>query len=541
MTIDTGKKPEQQSDRPGTPEKLDHVRSSTPVPVWATAVKWASLALSIALSAYLVQRTISAGYGVGVVVVAVVLMSVLAVYSTRRAVAMKYLLPGLILLVALQIWPIVYTVATAFTNYGDGHAISKQEATDSIIANSVHEIPNTPRYRMSVAVTSGGNVATSDLVLLLTDPDGTTFIGDPKGLQALPAGGVQKSATGKITAARGYTILNARQINARSKDLAALAIPTANGAGIKPVGLSEAFQGKTSIVYDASADTLTDTTTNKVYVPKNAFWTPQDGQGDAFSTGWKENVGFTNFSTLLTNDTIRAGFLKIFVWNVAFALISVGSTFVLGMLLALMFDDERLKGRKIYRSILILPYAIPGFVTALLWRSMFNQDFGLINNLTHLDVDWLGNPWAAKAAILITNLWLGFPYMFLVCTGALQSIPGDVREAAKIDGASPARTLRSIIMPLLLVAVGPLLIASFAFNFNNFGLIYLLTKGGPFEATDTSIGSSDLLITYAFRLAFAGVTPNYGLASTVSIFIFVIVALMSYAGFRRTKSLEEVN
>ena len=180
-------------------------------------------------------------------------------------------------------------------------------------------------------------------------------------------------------------------------------------------------------------------------------------------------------------------------------------------------------------------------MTALLWMSMFNQEFGLINEITGLNIDWLGNPWAAKAAILIANLWLGFPYMFLVCTGALQSIPGDVREAAKIDGAGPVRTVTSIIMPLLLVAVGPLLIASFAFNFNNFTLIFLMTEGGPFTSGDTSIGSTDLLITYAFRIAFSGVNPNYGLASAVSIFIFFIVGVMSYSGFRRTKSLEEVN
>ncbi|GAA1884821.1 ABC transporter permease subunit [Lapillicoccus jejuensis] len=515
-------------------------RGTVRAPLWATVTKWVLIALAVLLGAYLVQRVISAGYGIGVVVVAVVVMAVVAVYSTRRAVPMKYLLPGLVLLLALQVWPIVYTVATAFTNYGDGHAVSKEEATRSIIANSVQEVPGTPRYRMSVAVPAGSSPDTGDLALLLTDPQGKSYVGTSKGLKDLPSDGVSKTVTGKITAAKGWTILTARQVNAR-KDLANLAVPTSDGGGIKPVGLSEAFVGKTTIVYDAAKDTLTNTTTGKVYVPRNAFWVPQDGQGDAFPTGWKENVGLKNFSTLLTNETIRAGFLSIFVWNVVFAVVSVGSTFLLGMLLALLFDDNRIKGRKVYRSILILPYAIPGFVTALLWRSMFNQDFGLINNLTGLDVDWLGNPWAAKAAILLTNLWLGFPYMFLVCTGALQSIPGDVREAAKIDGASPFRTLRSIIMPLLLVAVGPLLIASFAFNFNNFGLIYLLTKGGPYESADTSIGSSDLLITYAFRLAFSGVTPNYGLASTVSIFIFVIVALMSYAGFRRTKNLEEVN
>jgi arabinogalactan oligomer/maltooligosaccharide transport system permease protein len=243
---------------------------------------------------------------------------------------------------------------------------------------------------------------------------------------------------------------------------------------------------------------------------------------------------------VLTNATLRAGFLTIFAWNVVFALVSVVSTFVLGMLLALLLNDARLRGRALYRSILILPYALPMFVTALVWSSMFNQDYGLINKILHLNIDWLGDPWAAKAAILITNLWLGFPYMFIVCTGALQSIPGDVLEAAKIDGASAMRTMRSVIMPLLLVAVGPLLIASFAFNFNNFGLIFLLTGGGPFEAANTNIGSSDLLITYAYRLAFSGVSPNYGLAATVSIFIFFVVGLMSYQGFRRTKALEEV-
>jgi arabinogalactan oligomer/maltooligosaccharide transport system permease protein len=211
------------------------------------------------------------------------------------------------------------------------------------------------------------------------------------------------------------------------------------------------------------------------------------------------------------------------------------------MLIALLFNDPRLKGKAIYRSLLILPYALPGFITALVWKGMFNQDYGLINGLTGLNIDWLGTPWGAKAAILITNLWLGFPYMFIVCTGALQSIPQDVREAATIDGANALRTLRSIIMPLLLVAVGPLLIASFAFNFNNFGLIYLLTKGGPFDGQDTSIGSSDLLITYAYRLAFSGTAPNYGFAAAVSVVIFVIVAIMTIPAFRRTKALEEVN
>ena len=511
-----------------------------PAPAWVLVVKCGLLALVVAFGAFVSWRLVEQGKSIYVVLVAFVVMAALAVYSTRRAVALKYLLPGMLLLVGFQVWPIVYTAATAFTNYGDGHLLTKQEATANIIANSVQEVEGAPRYRLSIAVPQGQDAATGDLTFLLTDPEGKYFEGTLEGLQDLPADGVEATTTGKITAAPGFTILGAKQVNQRGKDLGEFAVPVGEG-GIKAIGLSEAFQGRASVSYDQSADKLTDQATGKTYVPRDASWVPEDGDGEAFPQGWKENVGWENFSTLVTNDTIRAGFLKIFTWNVAFAVISVGSTFILGMLLALLFNDDRLKGKGLFRSILILPYAIPGFVTALLWASMFNQDFGLINDITGLNVDWLGNPWAAKAAILITNLWLGFPYMFLVCTGALQSIPGDVREAAKIDGAGPVRTVTSIIMPLLLVAVGPLLIASFAYNFNNFTLIFLMTEGGPFTEGDTSIGSTDLLITYAFRIAFSGVNPNYGLASAISIFIFFIVALMSYAGFRRTKSLEEVN
>lgn len=512
-------------------------RLTTRTPLWAIIVKWAALALVVVAAFYLATRMADQGYGLYIVLLALVVMAVLVIYSTRRNIPAKYLLPGLVLLVGLQVWPIVMTVSTAFTN---GQTVSKQETIDYIVTNSVQEVAGSPRYKLSIAVPEGGDPATAPTVFLLTAPDDTVKVGDKDGLKDLAADGVTKSDSGKITAAPGYTVLNARQVNAR-KDLATFAVPTADGGGIKASGLSEAFEGKPTITYDEASDTLTNSATGVVYVAKDARFVPQDGQGDGFPQKWSENVGFKNFQTIITDPTIRAGFIKIFAWNIAFAALSVGSTFILGMLLALLFNDDRLKGKSYYRALLVLPYAIPGFVTALLWRSMFNQDFGLVNSLTGLTVDWLGDPLAAKGAILLANLWLGFPYMFLICTGALQSIPSDVREAAKIDGAGPARTLRSIIMPLLLVAVGPLLIASFAFNFNNFGLVYLLTGGGPFDSDNTSIGSTDLLITYAFRLAFSGVTPDYGLAAAVSIFIFIIVAAMSYAGFRRTSALEEVN
>ncbi|WP_411283182.1 ABC transporter permease subunit [Lapillicoccus sp.] len=504
--------------------------------------KWVAIGAALAVLLWIAGIVASKGLVIPVVGIGLLGAAILVVYGTRRNIPAKYLFPGLVFMVALQIWPIVYTVATSLTNYGPSHQLSKEESVKYLVAQSVTEVAGAPRYALTVAVKDGQPVATADPFYLLTDPTTKkSQVGDAVGLTDLPDGDVEKSTTGRITKAKGYTILNAREVNARA-DLKDFAVPTPDGGGIKRVGLSEAFVGKPSLTYDTGSDSLKNATTGKTYVAsQDANWVPSDGKGGTLAVGWKENVGLRNFTDALTNPTLRGGFFAIFIWNMVFAVISVLSTFVLGFLLALLFNDDRLRLKGLWRSILILPYALPGFVTALVWRSMFNQDYGLINSFLPGKIDWLGDPTAAKFAILLTNLWLGFPYMFLVCTGALQSIPGDVREAAKIDGATGWRTVRSIIMPLMLVAVGPLLLASFAFNFNNFALIFLLTDGGPFENNQTSVGSTDLLITYAYRLAIGGTTPNFGYASAISIFIFIIVALISLQGFRKAAALEEVN
>ncbi len=503
-------------------------------------VRWVLLAAVMAGLLWLATVLASQGLMLAVIIAGLVGLAILAVYGTRRAIPMKYLLPGILFMVALQIWPIVFTVATSFTNYGPGHQKTKQESVTYLIAQSVQEVPGSPRYALSVGVKQGAPVATAEAFYLLTDPQtGKSFVGGAKGLSDLPTQDVEKTETGKITKAKGYTILNAREVNDR-KDLIDFAVPTPAG-GIKKVGLSEAFVGKPTLTYDAASDTVTDTATGKRYVAQNASWVPQDGKGQVLTVGWKENIGFKNFTDALTDPTLRAGFLKIFSWNIVFAVVSVLTTFILGFMLALLFNDDRIKLKGLWRSILILPYALPSFVTALVWKSMFNQEYGLINSFLPGNLDWLGDPTAAKAAILMTNLWLGFPYMFLICTGALQAVPADVKEAAQIDGATGWRTIRSITMPLILVAVGPLLLASFAFNFNNFTVIFLMTEGGPFENSQTQVGSTDLLITYAYRLAIGGTTPNFGYASAISIFIFIIVGLLSFQGFRKSAKLEEVN
>ncbi len=224
----------------------------------------------------------------------------------------------------------------------------------------------------------------------------------------------------------------------------------------------------------------------------------------------------------------------------------MASTFALGLGLAVTMQSDRLRGRTLYRSIFILPYAVPAVLSILIWQGLFNAEFGQINNMLESiglnAVPWFSDPFWARTMVLLVNLWLGFPYMYLICTGALQAIPTDLLEAARVDGAGPVRVFRRITFPLLMVSLAPLLIGSFAFAFNNFVLIYLLTSGGP-PILDAAVpvGSTDILITFTFDLAAASGSGNrFGLAAAIAVFIFLLLMVISSLGFRYTKRLENI-
>jgi len=203
-------------------------------------------------------------------------------------------------------------------------------------------------------------------------------------------------------------------------------------------------------------------------------------------------------------------------------------------------SHPKMRGQKIYRVVLVLPYVLPIFMSALVWKGMLNTDFGIVNQILGSPVDWLGDGTLAKLSVLFVNTWIGYAYMFIVVTGALTSIPSDLKEAAFVDGASGFRAFRSVVLPLLMVSVSPLLIASFSFNFNNFTLIELLTGGGPFPGSPIDGGQTDLLITYTYRLAFGTSEQLLGFASAISMIIFIIVAAVAAYSFRLTKRLEEI-
>ncbi|MET7371040.1 ABC transporter permease subunit [Micromonospora arida] len=524
--------------RTGSPRTTRTARNHAPITATGLAAKVILLGLVAGIAIWAAFPLVAAEKWVGLAVLVLTTAALFYLYLGRRHVPAKYLIPGTLFLIAFQVVPVLYTASTAFTNFGDGHRGSKDDAIVAIQSSSVKQVPGSTQYPLSVA--TKGDPATGALVFLITKPGtDTVSVGDAGGLRPLDPGAATVGPGGKVTAADGYTVLNFGQASARSKDITDLVVPTAGGA-LRSSGLSRAYEGKAVRAYDAGCDCVKDSDSGKTWTADGEVGAFVAADGERLAQGWKVNVGLSNFTRVLTDERISGPFLGTLIWNFAFAIGSTGGTFILGMLIALALHSPRMRGTNLYRMLLILPYAMPSFAMLLVWRDMFNTDFGLINNLFGLSVDWFGQDWSARAAVILVQLWLGYPYMFLVATGALQAIPRELTEATSVDGASRWQSFRAVTLPLLLVALSPLLISSFAFNFNNFNAIYLTTEGAPFPADNPSNGATDLLITYTYRLAFGGQAAQFGFAAAISLFIFAIVAVVSAVSFRRTRQQEEV-
>jgi arabinogalactan oligomer/maltooligosaccharide transport system permease protein len=449
----------------------------------------------------------------------------------------KYLAPGVAFLLVFQIFVVGYSGYIAFTNYGDGHNGSKADAIAAIQANNQTRVDDSPEYPAAIAERGGA------LWLVVVDQD-KVLAGSAKQPLAEVAG-AELNSLGSVKTLPGFRVLTLAEMLPRSNEVTTLKVPRssdpADGYLMTPEG-TKAYVYKPAMTYDKGADTFTDKA-GKVYRDTGTGAYIAD-DGTRIEPGWMIGVGLRNFERAFGEESIRGPLLKVMAWTFAFAFLSVLTTFALGLFLALVFNEPAMGGRRIYRTLMILPYAFPAFLSGLVWAGMFNPEFGYINQvlLGGAGVDWVHNQWWARLSVLIVNLWLGFPYMFLVSTGALQSIPDELMEAAKVDGASPWRTFLNIKLPLLMVPLAPLLISSFAFNFNNFTLVYLLTNGGPrFPEASIDAGATDLLISLVYKVAFgAAQGRDFGLASAFAILIFIVIGGISYLGFRQTKTLEDL-
>lgn len=253
-------------------------------------------------------------------------------------------------------------------------------------------------------------------------------------------------------------------------------------------------------------------------------------------------VGLDNFKSLFTVPIWQETFLSVFVWTIVWTVVATTLQIALGFFLAVLVNDERVRFKKLIRTILILPWAVPAFVTILVFAAMFNDDFGAINRDIIIPlfggegISWLSDPPYSRIAIIMIQTWLGFPFIFALFTGILQSISKDWYEAADMDGASRIQKFKSITFPHVMFATAPLLIMQYASNFNNFNVIYLFNEGGP-AVRGQNAGGTDILISWVYKLTFD--TNNYSMAAVISIIMGLIVSGFAFYQFRKTRSFKE--
>jgi ABC-type sugar transport system permease subunit len=523
------------------PQNNQKTKASSPAAAFPQLVRLALLIAVDAAVVWFLSKLVSLGYFPLVAVVLVIVIFVNIVLLRREAYPVRWMVVGLVLMVLFTIYPILFTVWVSFTNYGEGHLITKEQAIEQIL--KAKYLPEIGRAYTWTAFKS----PEGDYSLWLEDVEGNGYLAKPGEPLTQPqpgeAGIGELDDKGIPKTIEGYQRLNAI-LAAADSNLTEILFGEA-GKTIQVRSPAEAAELLPLYVYDSSQDAIIDQETGVVY--KNLRGTFTSSTGKELRPGFIENIQFTNFRDFFISPALRGPLVRIIAWNFGFAFFSLLLNFSLGLAIAVLFGDPDFPFKKLIRSLLIVPYTAPALLTILVWRGMLNPELGVIDrvleNLFGWAPPWFTDQWWAKIAILIINLWLSYPYFMLICSGALQSIPDDYYAAAQVDGASSWQQFWRITLPLLLVAVGPLLIASFVFNFNNFNLIYIFNAGGPpMAGTPTPAGHTDILISYVYNLAFtASRGVDYGFAAAITIVIFFIVGAITLVQFRYTRMWEEVS
>ena len=457
------------------------------------------------------------------------------IYLDNRAEAYRYLFPGLIGFGLFVIFPLLYTVVISLTRYSSSHLLPYERAL-SLFQEETFSAGG-PTYNYKLLLQPDGRFS----VYLEEDRNSSRrFISEPFELNAkkteLGEGPIKLRGLAEGTAPQGQPLALA-QIT-RQK----LYLPLRDRRFLLPDGVLIALDGleKCAVcqrLWKTNADgSLTNLRDGSIVRPdfNQGYFVNQTGE--RIGVGFRAFSGLENYVRIVTDPRIQEPFVRIFLWTILFSALSVTGGLAIGMFLAVLLDWKELRFRNVYRTLLILPYAVPSVLSILILKGLFNQEFGAVNEFLralHLFTpEWETNPWGARAMILLVNLWLGYPYMMLVCAGMLKSVPSTIYEASAMDGSNPLTDFFRLTLPLVLPPLVPMLVASFAFNFNNFTLVYLLTAGGPRMVGGGIAGDTDLLVTYTFNLAFRDSGTNYGLASAIATLLFCIVGTLAWLNLR---------
>jgi maltose/maltodextrin transport system permease protein len=458
------------------------------------------------------------------------------IYLNPSASTFRYLFPGFVGFGLFVIFPIAYTVYIGFTKYSSQNLLSFDRSA-ALFRNETFLSANAASYKYKLYAQEDGTY-----ILYLEDEKDATrrFVSEsfeltpgqkpktdqePVKLNALPPGEqVKGKPMEMVQINRGKLLIpmRARQFALPDETLVALA------------GLTN-FAARERLWKPNPDGSLTSKKDGTVIRPDFKLGFFVNDKGEKVGVGFRTFSAFDNYIRIITDPRIQGPFFRIFLWTLAFSGISVLLGFAVGMLLSVVLEQKDLRFRQTYRTLFILPYAVPSVLSILILKGLFNQEFGAVNALLKglfgFAPEWETNPWGARAMILLVNLWLGYPYMMLICTGMLQSIPSAIYEASAIDGSNKVRDFFDLTLPLVLPPMIPILISSFAFNFNNFNLIFLLTAGGP-QMVGGNAGETDLLVTYTYNIAFLDSGTNYGLAGAIATLLFILVGLLAWINLR---------
>ncbi len=503
-------------------------------PPW---LQWAVAGTATLALLWLVFSLWAAGQPMAAVGILALGASAIYVYGTAQTVAWKYLFPGVAGMLVFVAFPLLYTVQIGFTNYSSSNLLdearSRNYLLDQTLADEAHARAFTlhadgKRFRLKLMPEEGSTVEKIAEVLVSPPLDLTAATANTAAVPMTPLGSTTLAES-----------LPLRALIQQRDALSALQLQTPDGKLIRYAGLREF--GPIDPLWKAAADgALTQVLTGTVFKPNRSSGFFESAQGERIQPGFKVGIGFANYARMLLDADFRGPFISIFIWTVLFAGLTVLFSTALGMALAVLLEWPALKHRALYRTLLFLPYAVPGFISILVFKGLFNQNFGEINgildSLLGIRPAWFADPLLAKVMILIVNTWLGYPYIMILCSGLIKAIPADLYEASAIAGAKPLTNFFKITAPLIAKPLTPLLISAFAFNFNNFVLISLLTDGRPdFLNTKLPAGTTDILVSYTYRIAFTDSGQNFGLAAAISTLIFVMVAVMALAQLKITK------
>ena len=243
-------------------------------------------------------------------------------------------------------------------------------------------------------------------------------------------------------------------------------------------------------------------------------------------------IGLDNFFEVFSAE----GFLRVTLFTLVWTVVNVSAHIGIGLFLANILHRSHIRGKVAYRTVLLLPWAVPSYISVLVWRGMFQPD-GFVNDLLGTNIDFLSDPTGAQIIVILVNIWLGVPFMMMSISGALQSIPKNMYEAAELDGVVGWAAFRHLTLPNLRSALIPLTLLGFIWTFNMFNVIYLMTDGGP-NLYFGQPGQTDILITYVYDVAFR--EGAYGVAAAWSVIIFLMLFAFSWRYMKQTNATEAV-